>query len=159
MDSPRRCGQGSQQLQRRVQASLDAAAAPLPGLASCYRHSQKGQFIRPRPPPELGDCAVEPLIRALAHADVHVRPWAARALGTMPGPVPTLPLVRALADPECAVRHAVVEALGNLRDIRALDALLGALKDDENEVRSAAAVALPKPGDAAVRSADRCARR
>jgi len=78
---------------------------------------------------EVGESAVEPLLRTLGSDNPKTRAYAARALGLIGAPRAFDPLVALLAR-ECddIVRINLIEAIGNLRDARAVNILLSYLK-------------------------------
>jgi HEAT repeat protein len=91
--------------------------------------------------------AVEPLIRALATADVWLAPRIADIL-TRHGDLVVDPLLAVLGDsaPQPA-RAWAANVLGEVRAQRAFPALVRALGDPEDEVRAKAATALGRLGD------------
>ncbi|MBL8161867.1 MAG: HEAT repeat domain-containing protein, partial [Anaerolineae bacterium] len=99
----------------------------------------------------LGDTrAVEPLISALADANVGVRLGAAFVLGSLGDARAVQPLIRALADADEDVRRIAADALGQLGDARAVEPLIRALADADEDVRRRAADALGMIGTPAV---------
>ena len=109
---------------------------------------------RGRGPPRSGECsaealgklgdaqAVEPLCKALADADHHVRKSAAEALVKVGDARAVEPLCMALCDAYTLVRVYAAEALGRIGDTRAVIPLRKALGD--KDVWSAATQALDK---------------
>ncbi|MGH7508857.1 MAG: HEAT repeat domain-containing protein [Gemmatimonadales bacterium] len=91
--------------------------------------------------------AVEPLIRALATADVWLAPRIADIL-TRHGDLAVDPLIAVLSDtaPQSA-RAWAANVLGEVRAQRAFPAIVRALGDPEDEVRAKAATALGRLGD------------
>jgi HEAT repeat protein len=85
---------------------------------------------------EVGEPAVEPLLRALGSENPETRLYAARALGLIVTPRAFDPIVALLAgEQEDTTRMGLIEALGNLRDARAVSVLLPYLKAPEQRNR------------------------
>lgn len=100
---------------------------------------------------EIGEPAVEPLIRALKDDLPRVRKLAVVALGNIADPRAIEPLAALLDDPDKRPRMAAALALGQFRDERAVAHLSQALLNPsvvsgENDVREAAGQALAAMG-------------
>jgi len=94
---------------------------------------------------EIGEPAVEPLIKALGDSDEYVRKKAAEALGKIGDARAVKPLIKALGDSDMGVRENAAWALGEIGDARAVDALSELVVHDKNKyVREAARDALRK---------------
>jgi HEAT repeat protein len=94
----------------------------------------------------LGDAAVGPLVRLLAHPDPDQRKFAADILGQLRKPAAEGALVEALADEDPNVSAAAAEALGHLGGERAQRALERMLNGPELLPRLAALEALAELG-------------
>ncbi len=78
---------------------------------------------------EVGEPAVEPLLRALGSENPQTRAYAARALGLIGAQRAFGPVVTMLAgERDDVIRMHLLEALGGLRDERAVEVLLPYLK-------------------------------
>lgn len=84
---------------------------------------------------EIGEPAVDPLVKALKDDNPSVRSYAAGALGMIGDPKATDPLIEALKDKDPGVRIAAARALGDLKAQKAVEPLIEALKDQDPEVR------------------------
>ncbi|MBJ6765125.1 HEAT repeat domain-containing protein [Myxococcaceae bacterium JPH2] len=109
----------------------------------------------------LGDAALGPLVRLLAHEDPDQRKFAADILGQLGrrGDVVESVLVRALGDGDLNVRVSAAEALGRVGGAGAARALESLLDADESLLRLAALEGLallgqPPPLDVALALAD-----
>lgn len=135
---------------------------------------------------EMGDPAVEPLIKCLDNKNLYVREVAAVALGKIGDVRAIEPLIRCLNDDYwwvrieagCAlvkigepavetliqylkdenpdVREQAMEVLTKIKDPRAIGPLIQCLKDDYQWIRIRAADALVKTGEPAVESLIQC---
>lgn len=92
---------------------------------------------------EMGELAIEPLIKVLGTAD---GPDAADSLGNIGEPA-VKPLISLLADKDPQVRADAAMALGNTKSKEAVDPLIKMLEDKDPSVRSRSAMALGKIGD------------
>jgi HEAT repeat protein len=118
----------------------------------CYYQGYEARYARmgaAKALREIGEPAVEPLIRALEQ-DRYIAMGAAKALGEIGEPA-VEPLIRALENVyfknvywSWEVREGAAIALGDIRDPRAVEVLTQALKDDDEHVREAAKEALEK---------------
>ncbi|MGI6367340.1 MAG: HEAT repeat domain-containing protein [Anaerolineae bacterium] len=95
----------------------------------------------------LGDVAVEPCIRALAHADRGVRHSAAFALGRLGDKRAVEPLITLMDDRIEEVRATAARSLGQIGDPAAIQ-VLGEHLTDVQAVRGPAADALVRMGEA-----------
>ena len=91
---------------------------------------------------EIGEPAVEHLIKALDDSDKDVREYAVRALGEIGNARAVEGLIKALDDSYWLVRRDAVEELGKIGDPRAFDALSELVHDESRGVREAARDAL-----------------
>jgi HEAT repeat protein len=74
---------------------------------------------------EVGEPAIEPLLRALGSENPQTRAYAARALGLIGTPRAFDPFVALLAEErEDSLQMCLIEALGRLQDVRAVKILL-----------------------------------
>lgn len=81
---------------------------------------------------EVGEPAIEPLLRALGSENPQTRAHAAKALGRIGTPRAFNTIVELLAEErEDTIRMSLIEALGGLRDKRAMPILLPYLKAPE----------------------------
>lgn len=81
---------------------------------------------------EVGEPAIEPLLRALDSANPKTRAYAAKALGLIGTPRAFTPIVGLLAEErDDTILMSLIEALGGLRDERAVPILLPYLKAPE----------------------------
>ena len=96
---------------------------------------------------QLGDTAVDLLVKTLSDDRWWHRNDAAEALGQLGNKRAVDPLIKALSDDYRWVRDAAAEALGHLGDKRAVDPLIKALADENSDVREHAAGALGQLGD------------
>lgn len=85
---------------------------------------------------EIGEPAVEPLIKSLKNTDVVVRRGAAETLGEMAIERAVEPLIDALKDEHATVRYRAAKSLGQIRDKRAVGPLNEALQDSDSSVRN-----------------------
>ena len=81
---------------------------------------------------EIGEPAVEPLIKLLRDEDDYVNYYAAKALGKIGDARAVEPIIRALSDDDWKVRRSAAEALGKIGALRAIEPLITALDDREN---------------------------
>ncbi|HPM42719.1 MAG TPA: HEAT repeat domain-containing protein, partial [Candidatus Omnitrophota bacterium] len=72
---------------------------------------------------DIGDLAVDPLIKALNYKDERIRSEAAKVLGRIGNPIAIAPLISALEDESEDVRASVIIVLGKFDDSRAFDIL------------------------------------
>jgi HEAT repeat protein len=94
---------------------------------------------------DIGEPAVQPLIRALWHDEMLVRGSAAVILGRIGDSRAVPKLIDTLADPEATVRQSAARALGCIGDVRAKSALLSRAHDDRDKhVREAARESIEK---------------
>lgn len=93
---------------------------------------------------EIGEIAVDALVRSLSHDKVNVRCDATRALGELCNTKAVTPIIGMLTDEWVNVRIYAVNSLGKLGDKKAVPSLVKVLQDEnENElVRAGAAAAL-----------------
>ncbi len=84
---------------------------------------------------------VPALQKLLNDPAIHVRAYAARALGRQRAPTAIGPLLEAWADRDPRVRTVAVRSLGTLADSAALPQVLSALRDPDPNVRETAATA------------------
>jgi HEAT repeat protein len=74
---------------------------------------------------QVGEPAIEPLLRALGSGNPKTRAYAARSLGLIRTPRAFEPIAALLAaERDDGIEMALIEALGNLRDARAVPILL-----------------------------------
>ncbi len=86
---------------------------------------------------EVGEPAIEPLLRALSSRNPQTRAYAARTLGLIGTQRAFSPLVTMLArEGDDIIRMSLIEALGKLRDERAIEVLLPYLKRSEQKNRA-----------------------
>jgi HEAT repeat protein len=93
---------------------------------------------------EIGNIAVQPLIKSLKHEKVNVRCDATRSLGELGDKTAVEPLIDMLTDEWVNVRIYAVQSLGKLGDKRAVPNLISVFENQsENDlVRAGAAAAL-----------------
>lgn len=126
---------------RVIDALADAAGG------TDYRVSSTAALILKN----LGEPAVEPLIRALAWRTTGAT-YVASALGDLGDVRAVEALIAALKDGGWDLRQAAAEALGKLGDLRAVEPLRVAEEDEASQVRKAAGLALARRAfDQAVR--------
>jgi len=78
---------------------------------------------------EVGEAAIEPLLRALGSENPKARAYAAKALGRIGTGCAFSPIIDLLAtETDGVIRMSLIEALGGLRDERAVTVLLPYLK-------------------------------
>jgi HEAT repeat protein len=81
---------------------------------------------------EVGEIAIEPLLRALGSENSKTRAYAAKALGRIGTKQAFSPIMARLAtETDDVIRMSLIEALGELRDERAVPVLLPYLKPPE----------------------------
>jgi HEAT repeat protein len=81
---------------------------------------------------EVGETAIEPLLRALGSESSKTRAYAAKALGRIGTGRACSPIIALLAtETDDVIRMSLIEALGGLRDERAVAVLLPYLKAPE----------------------------
>jgi hypothetical protein len=93
---------------------------------------------------EMGEAAVEPLIKALRDRSSRIRANAAWVLGRLKDERSVEPLVKALKDGSAGVRAYAALALGKIGDKKAVPALEEALNDRDEDVGKTAQQALDK---------------
>ena len=97
----------------------------------------------------IGEPAVEPLIKALKDANSEIRQRAANALGFLGDIRAVEPLIEVLND-TTIIQSNAAGALGKIGDARAVEPLIEILTDEDKTVRLDAAGALGKIGEPAV---------
>ncbi len=98
---------------------------------------------------EVGEIAVDHLIRALKTEDENVRYWITTILGKI-GDKTIDPLVKILQTGSRDMKALVAQALGETRDPRAVRPLIESLKDDSWVVRNSSSNSLKQLGSMAV---------
>lgn len=96
---------------------------------------------------QLGEPAIDLLLKTLSDSPPLIRAGAANALGKLGNAKATEPLIKALSDPEPWVRQSAAYALGRLRPASGVGPLTGVLSDPDSEVRRAASWALGEIGE------------
>ena len=101
----------------------------------------------------IGEPALEPLLKMLGNEDGNVRKNAAMALGQIGDAKAVEPLIEALEDEFVLVQQNAATALGQIGDARAVEPLIEVLLKDKNwywDVIKSAAVALGNIGEPAI---------
>jgi len=96
---------------------------------------------------EIGDEAIDPLVKLLKSNDDQMRKYATVALKNMGSEQVADSLIAALKDPDFGVRKFSAKALGELKSSKAVKPLLETLEDDDWGVRLAVMKALGDIGD------------
>ena len=95
---------------------------------------------------ELGEPALDSLIKLLTDGDSGIRSWAAYALGGIGNARAVDPLINSLNDENILVRKDAAWALGRLKDNKAIEPLKQALNDENGDVQKAAKESLKELG-------------
>ena len=93
---------------------------------------------------EIGEAAVDTLIKTLQSEDFDIRVLAAWVLGQIGDSRATDPLIAALQDKEFFVQAKAAEALGEIQDSRAIEPLIEIMKSENILVKKHTADALKK---------------
>lgn len=104
---------------------------------------------------ELGELAVEPLVRALKDENEVVRWSVAGILGDIGGERAVEPLIQALKDEDRYVRRMAASSIAKIGDIRAFEPAMQVLKDEERYDQEKALEDLGKIGEPAVEPSEK----
>jgi hypothetical protein len=126
-------------------SSNPRAVAPLVALLGDRDRASREHAVRALG--SLGPIAVEPLIRALADPDWHVRTGATVALRIIGDGRAIEPLIRTMSDGNRFVRREAAKSLGRIGGTRAVEPLIRLLQDPDTGVRGRAAIALGRLAD------------